>query len=221
MRFLFNADGGNGGGGTGEENQGGTGNQGGAAGNNGGLKQGDAGYDAELQRARNEAAESRRKLREMEDKEREREETVRKEAERVAAEQGQFKELYEGAQSEIATLKARVKELEPFEAKVTEIETARRTELIARLPEAARPDFEGASIAEIERAVKLIPAQLSTQTVKPNGAGAEAAGNEGSKDPLQMTAEDLDALRTSDPAAYREAIAARRQKTSSRRGLFG
>lgn len=174
------------------------------------VQPGDAGYDRELDRARQEAIDRRRESQELKARLDQFEADKRTAAEAAAAEQGRFKELYETSQKEVETLKAQVAsqstELETLRTGAKAIETSRRKELLDRLPEDVRKEYQGddVTIAEIERAVKLVPAAATHKT---NSSGSGSINDEiplDKKEFGELTPDDLDQLRDSHPDRYQE-----------------
>lgn len=210
---LWNHDAGTGGG-TGAGDNGNNGQGGGAtngdqSGADNRLKPGEAGYEDELARARRETADYRRRLREREQADEQADADRKRKA-------GEFEVLYNEAQSKVQNLTTVQAENDTLKQQLKEITDARRAELLERLPEKQRELYKGddVTIAEIQRAVKLAGATVST--MKTSTTGAEGAANL-DKEPSTMTAEELLALKQSDPAAYEKAILAR---VAAPRGLW-
>ena len=111
---------------------------------------------AERKKANEEAAAYRLKEKERQEKE--------------AAEQGKFQELMAVREKERDELAAKYAALEAQAnekaAKLAAIETARKNELIAKIPENLRNDFANFDLPALEAAVKLV-------VVTPNSQGSE------------------------------------------------
>lgn len=163
--------------------------------------------EAELKRARAEAAENRKRAKEAEEK------LAAAEAARAAAEdeklsdERKYKELADKRAAEIAKLNAKITELEGAATELETMRTARRTELVDRLPEGLRAEFEGdgVTIAELERAVKMAEAMKPAGSERRNSTGSDPAG-EGTGTGAALSEDDLLALKKSDPAAYQKQL---------------
>ena len=101
-------------------------------------------------------------------------------AEKEAAEQGKFAELYTAAtkeRDELAIAKAALESSNAAAlAQVATIETARKNELLQKLPEAIRNDYSAFDVQSLEKVVKLVqPAQNSQGSERGNGNGTPAS----------------------------------------------
>jgi anti-sigma factor RsiW len=100
-------------------------------------------------------------------------------AEKEAAEQGKFAELYTAATKERDELAAAKAALESSNAtalaQLAAIETARKTELLQKIPESVRNDYSAFDVQSLEKVVKLVqPAQNSQGSERGNGNGTPA-----------------------------------------------
>ncbi len=108
-----------------------------------------------------------------------------KEKERVEkeqAEQGKFQELTATLQKERDEQAAKLQALEAQHTaaigKLTAIETARKTELLNKIPENLRADFQNFDLNGLETAVKLVIVNTnSTGSERGNGAAAATQNN--------------------------------------------
>ena len=101
-----------------------------------------------------------------------------------AEKRGEWDKVKSTLESELADAKARVAELEPLKTRyeetqksLTAIVEAQKKELLERLPEAERKEWEGESLESIRKAVKLLPeAERVNTTGKAStpGGGGEA-----------------------------------------------
>lgn len=186
----------------------------GATGANGGANAAGGGapdfHQAELQRARGEAADFRTQLRDAQKKLEEIAEKERLATEEAARQNGEFEKLYTSSQAEIAALKAKADRADELEKQMGEIEAERRKDLIGQLPEAMRKEFEGEGIttAEIARAVKLFGS--TQQQGRSSTSGSQAAGGDTSsaatKGLWEMTPEERTTLKQSDPERYQKLL---------------
>lgn len=130
----------------------------------------------ELQNELNKAIEERKRANEeaaayrLEKKQRE-------EAEQLA--QGKFQELLAIREKERDELAAKTAALESSNAaalaQLAAIETARKNELLQKLPEAVRNDYSTFDVTALEKVVKLVqPAQNSQGSARGNGNGTPA-----------------------------------------------
>ena len=108
-----------------------------------------------------------------------------KEKERVEkeqAEQGKFQELTATLQKERDEQAAKLQALEAQHTaaigKLTAIETARKNELLGKIPENLRADFQNFDLSGLEAAVKLVIVNTnSTGSERGNGAAAVPPNN--------------------------------------------
>ena len=108
-----------------------------------------------------------------------------KEKERVEkeqAEQGKFQELTATLQKERDEQAAKLQALEAQHTaaigKLTAIETARKNELLGKIPENLRADFQNFDLSGLETAVKLVIVNTnSTGSERGNGAAAAPQNN--------------------------------------------
>ena len=108
-----------------------------------------------------------------------------KEKERIEkeqAEQGKFQELTATLQKERDEQAAKLQALEAQHTeaigKLTAIETARKTELLNKIPENLRADFQNFDLNGLETAVKLVIVNTnSTGSERGNGAAAATQNN--------------------------------------------
>ena len=131
---------------------------------------------AELQNELNRAIEERRKANEEAAAYRH-EKKQREEAEQIA--KGELTTLATNLQKERDELAQAKAALESSNAaalaKLAEIETARKTELLQKLPESVRNEYSAFDVQSLEKVVKLVqPAQNSQGSERGNGNGTPA-----------------------------------------------
>lgn len=102
--------------------------------------------------------------------------------EKEQAEQGKFQELTATLQKERDEQAAKLQALEAQHTeaigKLTAIETARKTELLNKIPENLRADFQNFDLNGLETAVKLVIVNTnSTGSERGNGAAAATQNN--------------------------------------------
>jgi len=120
-------------------------------------------------------------------------ETEKAEAEKAALEEkGEYKELYE---AEAASKKELQAQLEDISGKYGTIEQARRTELLQKLPEDKRANYESLDLNVLDTIVK----DFSEGQVPENSPGAGKLGGTQKLDPASLSEAEWAELYKSDP----------------------
>lgn len=143
---------------------------GGGANNGAGFNLSPEAYQAELERARREAAESRVKLRQYE-------EAQRLKQEEEAKQRGEFERLYNDAKAKAEALESEAEQLRKFKAEVEAAKEAERVRELEKLPDDVRAAFAGATIEQI----RVVQAKLAATGASPDASrGKVSPQNNGS-----------------------------------------